>query len=299
MVSREQILERIGGLRQASLAKGVRAPHKPLLLLFLLGRLQRTGTTEVTYSELAEPVSQMISEFGPPARSRHRAELPFVHLSDGLWVQSHSSPAFKHGQLIREGAHGRLLPEVEQALKADPSVLREVARQLLEANFPETYFDPICAVAGLTLDGHDEVLRVAEPGELPIAARLRSAKFREQVLLAYSYACAMCGFDGRVSRDPVGVEAAHVRWHALGGPDEVSNGLALCDLHHTLFDRGVLALDAQHRIEVSKMFNATSEAAKRLVVDLHGQAVRQTNHSGEPVSAHHIEWHRAQVFRAA
>ena len=39
-----------------------------------------------------------------------------------------------------------------------------------------------------------------------------------------------------LGRYPVGIEAAHIRWHSQQGPDEITNALALCALHHTLFD---------------------------------------------------------------
>jgi predicted restriction endonuclease len=38
-----------------------------------------------------------------------------------------------------------------------------------------------------------------------------------------------------------------VRWHSQAGPDVVANGLALCALHHALFDLGVLGLTAERR----------------------------------------------------
>jgi HNH endonuclease len=44
----------------------------------------------------------------------------------------------------------------------------------------------------------------------------------------------------------VGIEAAHVQWFNFGGPDSLDNGLALCSLHHKLFDVGVHNLDAYH-----------------------------------------------------
>lgn len=72
--------------------------------------------------------------------------------------------------------------------------------------------------------------------------RAPRAGFAEEVLQAYAYACAFCGFDGALGRDPVGLEAAHVHWHSQDGPDEVNNGLALRSLHHSLFDLGVLGL---------------------------------------------------------
>jgi putative restriction endonuclease len=60
----------------------LRAPHKPLLLLWLFGRFAATGSTVATYAEAEEPVSALINEFGPPVASavaaRRRAAM-FVH----------------------------------------------------------------------------------------------------------------------------------------------------------------------------------------------------------------------------
>jgi putative restriction endonuclease len=70
----------------------------------------------------------------------------------------------------------------------------------------------------------------------------------------------MCGFDGAFGRYPVGIEAAHVRWHSQQGPDELANALALCALHHTLFDLGVLGITEDQRIRVSTLYVARNEA---------------------------------------
>ena len=43
----------------------------------------------------------------------------------------------------------------------------------------------------------------------------------------------------------VALDAAHVRWRAFDGPDNIANGICLCVLHH-LFDKGVLGLSKQH-----------------------------------------------------
>lgn len=49
-------------------------------------------------------------------------------------------------------------------------------------------------------------------------------------------------------------------WHSQDGPDVVANGLALCALHHALFDLGVLGLTAELRIRVSSLYVARSDA---------------------------------------
>ena len=92
----------------------------------------------------------------------------------------------------------------------------------------------------------------------------------------------MCGFDGALGRNPVGLEAAHVRWHSQDGPDVVANGLALCALHHALFDLGVLGLTAELYIRVSSLYVARSHAGRRAVDDLSGQPLLAPR-PGQPV----------------
>lgn len=293
MLSAEEILERFEKIRQAPLEGGVRAPHKPLFLLYLLGRLQRTGSSKVTYTEIEPDVSRMINEFGPAARDRHRAAMPFFYLDRSLWRLEGEPSRAAHSVLRDREARGELQDDVERALLADPRLLADVARRLLAANFPETYVEGICQAAGLDL------AREAEVAAPNARRRSRSSEFREAVLGAYQYACAMCGYDGALGRDPVGVDAAHVHWHALGGPDDLANGVALCNLHHTLFDRGVLGLDEERRVVVSPSFVARGDAGRTFVWALDGKPLLGPKPSSRPIAATHIDWHRKQVFRAA
>jgi HNH endonuclease len=46
-----------------------------------------------------------------------------------------------------------------------------------------------------------------------------------------------------------GLEAAHIKWFQARGPDVVQNGLALCSLHHKIFDLGAFTvLPESHQI---------------------------------------------------
>ena len=76
-------LDRVASIRRWSRG-GERAPHKPLLLLYALGRLQRTGQSRVSFADAEPDVTRLLSEFGP-ARATTPA-YPFHHLqTDGLW----------------------------------------------------------------------------------------------------------------------------------------------------------------------------------------------------------------------
>jgi putative restriction endonuclease len=82
-----------------------RAPHKPLLILFALGRWQR-GMKEVTFLETEPELTDLLQRFGPRRKSDH-PEQPFWRLqNDGVWVvQSPVSLPLKTGDTIpRVGA---------------------------------------------------------------------------------------------------------------------------------------------------------------------------------------------------
>jgi putative restriction endonuclease len=204
-----------------------------LLLLYALGRLQRTGTTEVAYRE-AEPVlAQLLQEFGPPGRKSTPA-YPFHHLqSDGLWSVTTATGASAGGsptQLRELDAIGRLAPDFEAALQTDPVLLVLAAHTLLDANFPESLHADICAEVGLDV----QAAEAQSARQRATSLRRRDPAFRESVLMAYEYRCAMCGYDGRLGTEAVGLDAAHIRWRAFDGPDTVDNSLCLCSMQHKL-----------------------------------------------------------------
>lgn len=79
-----QIFDRIRVWQQGNR----RAPHKPLLILLALGRLQRGEASVVEFSQIDAPLKTRIDEFGPTGAGKNR-HLPFWHLAtdgDGsLW----------------------------------------------------------------------------------------------------------------------------------------------------------------------------------------------------------------------
>ncbi len=76
--------------------------------------------------------------------------------------------------------------------------------------------------------------------------RLHQASFRERVLRAYRETCSIC----RLHHAEL-LDAAHILpdRHPRGEP-VVSNGLALCKLHHAAFDRHILGIRPDCTVEV-------------------------------------------------
>jgi putative restriction endonuclease len=284
-------LERVGALRQWA-RDGVRAPHKPLLLLYALARFQEDADGGLRYTAVERDLQSLLAEYGPPRETT--PAYPFHHLvNDGVWEvrtdRGAGSPGSGRRVLRESGATGRLAPELRAALRREPDLLGRIARLLLDLHFPPSLHGELCEAVGLELEP-------AEPERLVAARRQRDPRMRELVLTAYEYQCAFCGYDGRIGAVPVGLEAAHVRWWAFGGPDDIDNGLCLCSLHHKLFDKGVLGVGDDLRILVSQRFVGRSPAAQQHVIALAGQPLVGPQPGTRPVAAAHRDWHTRQVF---
>ena len=77
--------------------------------------------------------------------------------------------------------------------------------------------------------------------------RLHQPLFRTRVLHAYERRRAVC-------RLPFGelLDAAHIKTDAEGGEARVSNGLALCRIHHGAFDTNILGVDADYKVVIKE-----------------------------------------------
>ena len=288
-------IERVGNLRQWT-NNGVRAPHKPLLMLYALGRFQHGPDQALRYADIERDLKELLRDYGPPRDTS--PSYPFHHLTnDGVWevrtADGGSSPGSGVGALRASGAEGRLVPRLRSALSAEPDLLGRLAHVLLDTHFPPSLHTDIAAAVGLDLESADGAVRT----EVTARDRRRAAELRRQVLVAYEYRCAFCGFDGAIGRVPVGLEAAHVRWWAFRGADDLANALCLCSLHHKLFDRGVLGLDGGRRIVVSQEFVGRGAAARSQVLDLVDRSLLGPQHGSDPVAAENVAWHTEQVFR--
>jgi len=248
---------------------GERAPHKPLLALYAIGRVLRGEPRMVEYSQVDRDLGKLLIEFGPHRQSYH-PEYPFWRLqNDDLWELDNAeglatrrgNTDAKKSELLEHNVAGGFPPEVQQELSRNKRLAGEIVQDLLSANFPETIHQDILDAVGIDFSAGTRVL---------IA---RSPEFRERVLRAYEYSCAVCGFDVRLGTIHVALEAAHIQWHQAGGPDEESNGLALCTMHHKLFDRGVFTLSDKLNVVVSESANGT-KGFHEWVMAFHGQAIR-------------------------
>ena len=101
--------------------------------------------------------------------------------------------------------------------------------------------------------------------------RLHQRAFRERVLAAYQHQCSLC----RLKHDEL-LDAAHIKPDSEPeGEPVVSNGLALCRLHHAAFDRFFVGVRPDYVIEIRPdlLLESDGPTLKHAIQGLHGQRI--------------------------
>ena len=303
---KENFLNRLRTIRQQAIGE-YRAPHKPLLLLIAFAGVARGEERLVKYSDYDTELSKLLIEFGPPVINVKPFE-PFKRLPrDNLWelvnVPDQSTTAIElltRGHLKELNALGGLLENDYQLLRNDRRFLYSCIGEILESNFPLSYHSDILQAVGVPTIGLNILDKKGNLREISTSfVRPRNPKFRVSILEIYGSACSICRSVLRLDDKLMGLEAAHIKWHAHGGPDEESNGLALCSFHHKAFDRGVIGLrniGDGYAVEVSGRLNGSGPAMDWLR-NFEGQSIfKVKNHEHQPLPDF-VAWHQEQVFR--
>lgn len=267
-----------------------RAPHKPLLLLYVLAGYQQGHGRLFDYaSEVRDNLRSLLERFGPQ-RAQYRPDMPFWRLQgEGFWQlqnaercstfgSSRQPPA---GELVEFNVAGGFDKQHYDHLIKSKKLINSLARQILEAHFTESIQEELADELGF---------------ELQLLRKQRDPLFRQQVLRAYNYECAICGYNMRHDNTSVALEAAHIKWKQYGGPCEIPNGLALCAIHHKAFDKGSIGLDESMRVQVSEAVNG-SGIVGRLFWDFQGKIISLPQVKAYCPQDEFVDWHRREVFR--
>ncbi len=336
-VHRDEFLNRIAAINVWRRGDS-RAPHKPLLLLLALGRVAGGKSRLTSYGSVIEgDLKRLLKRFGRPRRTHHPAQ-PYARLSkDGLWevpgLETLSAGASGIPSLrVLRGTSGGFPHSLYALLRGDPSLVEDAVQAILDAHFPPSLHEDIREAVGLhdsayppLADGDEwsaedlavrevsrevpwevprevprEVLREPPRSRHPVAAAPRDPRFRHRVLRAYGRRCAVCGFDVRVEEQLLGLEAAHIKWHAAGGPDTEPNGLALCSFHHKALDVGALGLAPEGGGGLAVLISSEvhgQSAAMRQLLDYRGAPLRAPQSAEQSPAPEYVTWHREEVFR--
>lgn len=146
----------------------------------------------------------LLERYGPQRRDQ-RPDMPFWRLKgDGFWELQNAELCSTKGsrqpprrELIEYNVAGGFDVDNFALVAKNHRLIDTLAQQLLEAHFPVSIQEDIADEMGF---------------DIRTSLRQRDPKFRQMVLRAYNYQCAICGFNMRHDNAPIALEAAHIRW---------------------------------------------------------------------------------------
>ncbi len=188
------------------------------------------------------------------------ALLYFVGIAKGLYLAQ--------GAVIIEDHPGDLTFGV-QLFEIEPSAIGSVNALTLDANARKRYL-------------------------AMVTRRVGQAAFRHTVLDAYRRRCTLCRLGHRELLD-----AAHIIPDAEGGASVVTNGLAMCKIHHAAYDADIIGIRPDHVTEVRADVLAESDGPmlEHGLKELQGTTIHVPRSAIKRPARSALE-HRYERFRA-
>lgn len=295
----EELLQRFTKLRTSTLSAGVRAPHKYLLLLFAIGQCLKGEDRMIPYQDVVNSLSPLLERYAPYAKIL-KPEYPFWLLqNDGIWeldtavdddLPKNTVPP--KGKLTK--MHGGLTQQNYDLFSKNPDIALFVIEEILHLLYPRSLHEQILQTAGIKADINSH--SIINTDEEWYRRRWRDPKFPKEVINAYKGQCAVCRFSIHMGGKPIGLEAAHIKWHQYDGPAKVSNGLALCAIHHTLFDFGAFTITPDiYKVCVSTLVSGQGDDEILGRYDSTALCVLPSEKNNHP-NAEYLNWHIENVY---
>lgn len=210
---------------------------------------------------------------------------------DGIWeipnsehINLNQSGDPRKPDLIEADVKAGLTSEIYNRIETDPQIFTSIIEAILESHFPSSLHQDILDAVGLDISFSWQRKKKRDP------------KFREYVLKAYEYQCAVCGFDVQLRGKPIALEAAHIKWHQAGGPDIENNGIALCTMHHKLFDKGAFTFNSDFTFHVSEYIHG-EKGLNEWLMNYHGNTIKRPQRPTYFPEKSYLNWHMREVFK--
>lgn len=146
--------------------------------------------------------------------------------------------------------------------------------------------EPGLPIADMTPDGLVSPKPVRAVALREVKVRLAQHRFRSDVMRAYRRRCTVCA----LKRSEL-VQAAHIVEFAHEGGMEVSNGLALCAIHHLAYDRNLMGIDLGGVVHISRALREEVDGPmlREGLQSFHGQGIELPRSPGDHPSPQRLE----------
>ncbi|BBM85332.1 hypothetical protein [Candidatus Uabimicrobium amorphum] len=165
LMTKEYVFQKIKNLNIAK-RNGVRAPHKPLLILLAISKLPQR---KFLLSDISKKLVELLKEFGPKRQSYY-PELPFWHLAnDGVWEienrDKYPKKCPSKSYFAAKSIMAGFPKEIHRLLSEDQHFCHQVIKEVLNCYFPQSTHDDILDSLGLSTEFNKD--QVVETNDKP------------------------------------------------------------------------------------------------------------------------------------
>lgn len=250
-----------------------RAGQRGYYAVAKVDRIIPDPTNDTMFLALIEPGSFL--EFG--------RDVPFQ--LDGRAVES--------GLLLPDGRvnGGRAIQSIRTISNADFNRIIELG--LIDEDEFLPRIDPEEQVTDLVMEDHTPWDGPIDRATMLVNRKVRDRQFRKRVLDVYDRRCALTGMQLINGGGRPETQAAHIKSVEAGGPDVVSNGIALSGTVHWMFDRGLVSLSDDGEILLSRKINDIAGIERLIYRDGRARLPSSAEHRPHP---RYLHWHRTARF---
>jgi len=295
------------------------APHKPVLLLSLLELIAKGVVTENKVPVNADLVGTFKENWQLLVPTLHQPDFtqPFYYLqsekAEGIpyWFLQPNAGCQINGYIksvhtLRSVcAFGYFALDLFVLLN-DPASRSVLQTVLLDTYFPQqktAYIQAKNRGEGYLHEQIHDILNepIAHYKHVSIHTEedvfVRNGLFKKLVPKAYQNQCCFTGMAISSTFNYNFIDACHIVPFSLTHNDKVTNGLALCPNLHRAFDRGLVSIDAEHRILVSTHITEDEKhpyGLKQLAGKKMTLPTQQIHYPAQEALA----WHRIEIFKS-
>lgn len=295
------------------------APHKPILLISILQAFKNNLITDEKIYITPELVALFKSNWSALVTTDHHCQFvyPFFYMrSEKFW---RLEPKRGYELFVKESQGIKSFNTLNDAVdyaEVDVELARlmkgAVSNGVLLTTLLDTYFPltkerfkeygSLSIISDLEdkILNEDAALYQEEVKKLIVNKEeeeiyLRGATFKKKIPMIYNNTCCISGLKIDATVNISMIDACHIMPFKVSFNDTITNGMALCPNLHRAFDRGIISIDENYRVEVSDAFmESDSDYGIR---KFRGRSILLPEVKKYYPSQENLEWHRRFVFR--
>lgn len=297
------------------------APHKPILLLSILQAVQSLLIEQNRIYITPEIVSLFTANWSSLVVTNHycRFFLPFYHLSSESFWKLIPNPGYESLLSLKSSikSFSGLNAAVEYAVideelfllmknTASNAIFKEF---LLDEYFPDTKTQ-LSEQREYLNDKYSEIenkILYEPPATYRTEIRalikqqdeeeifIRGGIFKREIPKIYNYTCCISGMRIDATAQVSLIDACHIVPFSESYNDTISNGIALCPNLHRAFDRGLISIDEDYRVNVSDTF--TEGESDYTIRKFDQKRISLPKDQGFWPDHENLNWHKSNIFK--